>query len=87
MLLELGIDPIELRERNLLGDDVFPFTTLTGNTYDSGRYHLPLRTAAEAVGYDALRAEQQARRERGDTTLLGIGVLLFAAKRFRRTLA
>jgi carbon-monoxide dehydrogenase large subunit len=71
---ELGIDPIELRERNLLADDVFPFTTLTGNTYDSGRYALPLRTAAEAIGYDALRAEQAARRARGDDLLLGIGV-------------
>jgi carbon-monoxide dehydrogenase large subunit len=72
--LELGIDPIELRERNLLGDDVFPFATLTGNTYDSGAYRLPLRTAAEAVGYDALRTEQAARRAEGDSTLLGIGV-------------
>lgn len=71
---ELGIDPIELRERNLLADDVFPFTTLTGNTYDSGRYRLPLHTAAEAIGYQELRAEQAARRERGDTVQLGIGV-------------
>ena len=71
---ELGIDPIELRERNLLADSVFPFTTLTGNVYDSGRYRLPLRTAADAVGYDELRREQQARRERGDTVQLGIGV-------------
>ena len=75
--LELGIDPIELRERNLLGDDVFPFTTLTGNTYDSGRYRLPLRQAAELVGYDALRAEQAERRERGDDVLLGIGVAAY----------
>ena len=74
---ELGIDPIELRERNLLGDDVFPFKTLTGNTYDSGRYRLPLRTAAEVVGYDELRAEQAARRERGDRTMLGIGVAAY----------
>ncbi|MEX2625481.1 MAG: xanthine dehydrogenase family protein molybdopterin-binding subunit [Ilumatobacteraceae bacterium] len=72
--LELGIDPIELRERNFLGDDVFPFRTITGVTYDSGRYSLPLRTAADAVGYDELRAEQAERRERGDRTLLGIGV-------------
>ena len=34
--LELGIDPIEIRRRNFLGDDVFPFPTLTGNTYDIG---------------------------------------------------
>ena len=72
--LELGIDPIELRERNLLADDVFPFATLTGNTYDSGAYRLPLRTAAEAIGYDELRAEQAARRANGGSKLLGIGV-------------
>ena len=71
---QLDIDPIEIRERNLLADDVFPFTTLTGNSYDSGRYRLPLRTAAEAIGYDDLRAEQAERRERGDTVQLGIGV-------------
>jgi aerobic carbon-monoxide dehydrogenase large subunit len=75
--LELAIDPIELRERNLLGDDVFPFATLTGNTYDSGRYGLPLRTAAAAIGYESLRAEQAERRARGDRTLLGIGVAAY----------
>ncbi len=72
--LELGIDPVELRARNLLTDDVFPFKTLTGNTYDSGAYRLPLRTATEAIGYDELRADQAARRANGDSTLLGIGV-------------
>jgi carbon-monoxide dehydrogenase large subunit len=71
---ELGIDPIELRERNLLADSVFPFTTITGNVYDSGRYRLPLRTAADAIGYEALRREQRVRRDRGDTVQLGIGV-------------
>ncbi len=72
--LELGIDPIELRRRNLLSDDVFPFTTLTGVTYDSGQYLLPLETAAELIGYEALRSEQAERRARGDNALLGIGV-------------
>jgi carbon-monoxide dehydrogenase large subunit len=74
---ELGIDPIELRERNLLTDDVFPFTTITGNVYDSGSYRLPLRTAADAIGYDELRREQALRRERGDTLQLGIGVACY----------
>ena len=74
---ELGIDPIELRERNLLGDDVFPFTTLTGNVYDSGRYRLPLRTAADAIGYDDLRAQQAERRASGDPKQLGIGVAAY----------
>jgi carbon-monoxide dehydrogenase large subunit len=72
--LELGIDPIELRRRNLLTDDVFPFKTLTGVTYDTGRYAFPLDEAARFVGYEDLRAEQRARRERNDRMLLGIGV-------------
>jgi carbon-monoxide dehydrogenase large subunit len=75
--LELGIDPIVLRERNLLGDDVFPFATLTGVTYDSGAYATPLREAARLAGYDDLRAEQAARRARGDRHLLGIGVAAY----------
>ncbi|MDW3215312.1 MAG: xanthine dehydrogenase family protein molybdopterin-binding subunit [Ilumatobacteraceae bacterium] len=75
--LELGIDPIELRERTLLTDDVFPFTTLTGVRYDSGRYRHALRTAAELVDYDDLRAEQAARRERNEPVQLGIGVAAY----------
>ena len=72
--LELGIDPIEIRKKNLLADDVFPYTSFAGNTYDSGRYTLPLDRAAEVVGYDDLRAQQRARRDADDRTLLGIGV-------------
>ena len=72
--LELDIDPIDIRRRNFLADDVFPFRTLTGNTYDSGRYNFPLDRAAEAAGYDELRAEQARRREAGGDMLLGIGV-------------
>ncbi len=74
---ELGIDPIQLREQNLLGDDVFPFTSLTGNVYDTGRYTLPLRVAAEKIGYDELRHEQAERRERGDALQLGVGVAAY----------
>ncbi|MEP1125455.1 MAG: xanthine dehydrogenase family protein molybdopterin-binding subunit [Ilumatobacter sp.] len=72
--LEIGMDPLEIRRRNLLADDVFPYTTMMGPVYDSGRYSLTLDQAARAVGYESLRAEQAARRERGDTKLLGIGV-------------
>jgi carbon-monoxide dehydrogenase large subunit len=72
--LELGIDPIELRLANFLDDDVFPFRTLTGLSYDSGRYSHPLRVAADAIGYEALRAEQAERRTNSDQMLLGIGV-------------
>jgi carbon-monoxide dehydrogenase large subunit len=75
--IELGIDPIEIRRRNLLDNDVFPFTTLTGLTYDSGNYRLPLEEAARFVGYEQLRKEQAERRARGDRKLLGIGVSSF----------
>jgi carbon-monoxide dehydrogenase large subunit len=71
---ELGIDPVELRLKNLLGSDVFPFVTLTGVTYDSGDYAAALREVVRAAGYDELLAEQAARRQRGDSKLLGIGV-------------
>jgi carbon-monoxide dehydrogenase large subunit len=74
---ELGIDPIELRRRNFLADDVFPFRTLTGVTYDTGAYATPLDAAAAAIGYDELRAEQAERRARGDRTALGIGVATY----------
>lgn len=72
--LELGIDPLEIRRRNFLTEDAFPFKTITGPTYDTGRYALALDRAAEVAGYDDLRAEQAQRRERGDEVLLGIGV-------------
>ncbi|MEQ9163178.1 MAG: xanthine dehydrogenase family protein molybdopterin-binding subunit, partial [Ilumatobacter fluminis] len=74
---QLGIDPIELREKNLLTDDVFPFQTLTGPEYDTGSYRMPLREAARLIGYDRLRAEQQQRREAGDTVQLGVGVATY----------
>jgi carbon-monoxide dehydrogenase large subunit len=74
---ELGMDPVELRRRNLLPNDEFPYTTVTGATYDSGDYDAALTKALELAGYDDLLAEQAARRERGDTTLLGIGVSVY----------
>jgi carbon-monoxide dehydrogenase large subunit len=71
---ELEMDPVEIRRRNLLPPDVFPYTTETGATYDSGDYATPLDEALRVAGYRELRAEQAARREQGDTRLLGIGV-------------
>lgn len=71
---ELGMDPVEVRRRNLLAPDAFPYTTPTGAVYDSGDYARALDDALALAGYDALRAEQRARRERGDDRLLGIGV-------------
>jgi carbon-monoxide dehydrogenase large subunit len=71
---ELGIDPIELRRRNLLGGDIFPYTTQMGTTYDSGDYALALDEALRLAGYDELRTEQADRLARGDRLVLGIGV-------------
>ena len=72
-----GLDPAEVRRRNFIGNDVFPFTTASGITYDSGDYAPALERALEAVGYDELRTEQAQRRESGDPRQLGIGLSVY----------
>ena len=72
---ELGADPAELRMRNLLQPEQFPYTAPTGWQYDSGDYPRALRLALEMAGYDGLRAEQAERRERGE--YMGIGLSFF----------
>ena len=74
---EIGMDPAEVRRRNLLGDDVFPYTTPGGALYDIGAYGTALETLLEAAGYDGLRAEQARRREAGDGRQLGIGLAVY----------
>jgi aerobic carbon-monoxide dehydrogenase large subunit len=71
---QLGLDPAEVRRRNLLPPDSFPYDTVAGARYDSGDYTASLDRVLELAGYDALRAEQAARRERGDRLQLGIGL-------------
>jgi len=71
---ELGVDPVDLRRRNLLAPGDFPFTTTTGVVYDSGDYAAALDRALEMADYDALRAEQARRRREGGPRQLGIGV-------------
>nr|WP_311132348.1 aerobic carbon-monoxide dehydrogenase large subunit [Nonomuraea gerenzanensis]SBO95072.1 Carbon monoxide dehydrogenase form I, large chain [Nonomuraea gerenzanensis] len=72
---ELGMDPAELRMRNLLKPEQFPYTSPTGWEYDSGDYPKALRLAMDMAGYDKLRAEQADKRSRGE--LMGIGVSFF----------
>ena len=72
---ELGIDPAELRLRNFIQPDQFPYETATGFVYDSGDYPTALRKALDAAGYEELRAEQAAAREEG--RLVGIGIAHF----------
>ncbi|MBB4932703.1 carbon-monoxide dehydrogenase large subunit [Lipingzhangella halophila] len=74
---ELGMDPIELRRRNWINHDEFPFTTISTLTYDSGNYEAATERAKELFGYDELRREQERRRASGDTVQLGIGVSTF----------
>jgi aerobic carbon-monoxide dehydrogenase large subunit len=75
---ELGIDPIELRRRNLIAPGSFPYETPLGFTYDSGDYEGALDAALALAGYDGLRAEQA--RARADGRLVGVGVALYVER-------
>jgi carbon-monoxide dehydrogenase large subunit len=72
---ELAMDPAELRLKNLIRPDQFPYTSPTGWEYDSGEYEKTMRLAMEMVGYDELRKEQAEKRARGE--YMGIGISFF----------
>jgi aerobic carbon-monoxide dehydrogenase large subunit len=74
---EIGMDPAEVRRRNFIPTDAFPYKTRVGTTYDSGNYGGALELALEAAGYDDLRAEQRRRREAQDPKALGIGLSVY----------
>jgi carbon-monoxide dehydrogenase large subunit len=74
---ELGMDPLELREKNWIKHEEFPYTTVAGLQYDSGNYETATARAKELFGYDELRREQQERRDRKDRVQLGIGISTF----------
>ena len=74
---EIGMDAVEVRRKNLIPKFDAPHTTVVGQTYDVGDYEAALDKALEAAGYAELRAEQAARRERGDVVQLGIGVSVY----------
>jgi carbon-monoxide dehydrogenase large subunit len=75
LAFELGLDPAELRLRNLLRPEQFPYTCQTGWVYDSGDYPRALRLAMELAGYEKLRKTQYP--ERPSALLTGIGVSFF----------
>ena len=77
LAVELGIEPLELRERNWIKHEEFPYTTICGLTYDSGNYEAATAKAKELFDYDGLREEQRRRNERGDKVRLGIGISTF----------
>jgi len=72
---EIGMDPAELRLKNFIRPEQFPYRTPTGWEYDSGNYPAALRKAMEIIGYDELRREQAGKRARGE--LMGIGISSF----------
>jgi len=69
---ELKMDPAEIRLKNFIQKEDFPFPTATGLIYDTGDYTLPLKKALGMAGYEELRAEQAEKRKRGE--LMGIGI-------------
>ena len=77
LAVEVGVDPLEIREKNWITNTEFPFTTVAGMTYDSGNYEAATEKAKGLFDYDGLRAEQQRRRESKDPVQLGIGISTF----------
>jgi aerobic carbon-monoxide dehydrogenase large subunit len=77
LAVELGMEPLELRERNWIKHEEFPFTTICGLTYDSGNYEAATAKAKDLFDYDGLRREQAERNARGDKVRLGIGISTF----------
>ena len=69
---EIGLDPVEVRRRNFIPADAFPYISVTGGIYDSGNYELAMEKALDIVGYQEVRREQQELREQG--RYLGIGI-------------
>ncbi|OLL97883.1 xanthine dehydrogenase family protein molybdopterin-binding subunit [Pseudonocardia sp. Ae331_Ps2] len=77
LAVELGRDPMELREQNWIKHEEFPFTTVVGLTYDTGNYEQATQRAMELFDYAGLRREQEERRKNNDPVQLGIGISTF----------
>ncbi|MDQ1572688.1 MAG: aerobic carbon-monoxide dehydrogenase large subunit, partial [Actinomycetota bacterium] len=72
---KLEMDPAELRLKNFIKPEQFPYANKTGWEYDSGDYEKTMRLSMEIAGYDELRREQKEKRARGE--LMGIGISFF----------
>jgi carbon-monoxide dehydrogenase large subunit len=72
---QLGIDPVEIRRRNFIQPEQFPYKTPSGTPYDSGNYPRLLDTALGLAEYDALLQERDARRKEGE--IVGVGLATF----------
>ncbi len=74
---QLGMDPADVRRKNYIKPEQFPYQTPTGSTYDTGNYEANLDTALETANYAALRQEQAQRRAEDADKLLGIGMATY----------
>ncbi|MEV4645343.1 xanthine dehydrogenase family protein molybdopterin-binding subunit [Saccharopolyspora sp. NPDC049357] len=74
---ELGMEPMEVRRKNWIAHEEFPYDTVAGLTYDSGNYEAATDKAMELFGYTSLREEQERRRRENDPVQLGIGISTF----------
>jgi carbon-monoxide dehydrogenase large subunit len=72
---ELQMDPVELRRKNFISPDKFPYQCPLGWNYDSGNYEAAMDLALEKIGYNDLRKEQEEKRKKGE--LMGIGISSF----------
>src|SRR5438309_392945 len=73
--LEMNLDPADLRLKNFIQPDQFPYLSATGFEYDSGNYPKAMQLALDKLGYKELRKEQAEKRKKGE--LMGIGVASF----------
>ncbi len=73
----LGLDPAEVRRRNLITPDAFPYNVLTGGQYDSGNYQAALERVLELVDYAGWRTKQREMRKHENSKLTGIGLSTF----------
>lgn len=73
---KIGMDPVEIRRRNLVGDDEFPYRTASGIIWDKSAFHQCLEGACKQVDYPALVAERDAARAEG--RWVGIGLASYA---------
>ena len=71
---QLGVDPLELRRKNWITHEEFPYTTVCGLVYDSGNYEAATDRALSLIGWDELKKEQADRRSRHDPVQLGLGI-------------
>ncbi|HZE50920.1 MAG TPA: xanthine dehydrogenase family protein molybdopterin-binding subunit, partial [Jatrophihabitantaceae bacterium] len=71
---QLGLDPLELRRKNWITHEEFPYTTVCGLVYDSGNYEAATDRALSLIGWDELKKEQADRRARHDPVQLGLGI-------------